>query len=95
MIGEKTMLEKCKVVLNNQYVTVIIFGGKEIQIPSIHRKADFVNVLFENGKYMIVDDNYQLKTVDEPAEKPVEESVAKKPAKTTRKRKKTTQENAE
>ena len=73
----------CKVILNNQYVTVVNFGGIEIQFPSIHRKANEVNVLFENGKYMIVDDNYQIKIADESKDEI-------KPAKTTRKRKKKT-----
>lgn len=76
------MLKICKVILNNQYVTVVNFGGMEIQFPSIRRKADEVNVLFENGKYMIVDDNYQLK-----AEKSKGEI---KSAKNTKKRKKKT-----
>ena len=80
------MLKKCKVILNNQYVTVFDFGGIEVQIPSIHRKADTVNVLFENGKYMIVDDNYQPK-----AEVPQEA----KPKPKTRKKKKTTNVDAD
>lgn len=78
----------CKVILNNQYVTVFDFGGIEVQVPSIHRKADMVNVLFENGRYMIVDDNYQQKAEEAPQE-------AKPKPKTTRKKKKTTNVNAE
>ena len=87
MIGEKTMLKKCKVILNNQYVTVFDFGGIEVQIPSIHRKVDTVNVLFENGKYMIVDDNYQPKTEEIPQEA--------QPKPKTRKKKKTTNVDAD
>ncbi len=53
------MIKKCKVIINNEAVTVIRFGNIEVQIPSIHKKADYVNVLYENGKYKIVDEDYK------------------------------------
>ena len=53
------MIKKCKVIINNEAVTVIRFGNIEVQIPSIHKKADYVNVLYENGKYKIVDADYK------------------------------------
>ncbi len=53
------MIKKCKVIINNEAVTVIRFGNIEVQIPSIHKKADYVNVLYENGKYKIVDGDYK------------------------------------
>ena len=53
------MIKKCKVIINNEAVTVVRFDNIEVQIPSIHKKADYVNVLYENGKYKIVDTNYE------------------------------------
>lgn len=52
------MVVKCPVLLNNAAVTVILFNGKEVQIPAIKRQADSVNVKFENGKYTVVADDY-------------------------------------
>lgn len=65
------MLKKCLVLINNPAVTVVKFDDKEVQLPSIHREASFVNVLFENGKYTVVADDYR-----EPTK--VEKKAAKK-----------------
>ena len=51
------MIKRCKVIINNEAVTVIRFDNIEVQIPSIHKKADYVNVLYENGKYKMVDED--------------------------------------
>lgn len=77
------MLKTCKVILNNQYVTVVNFGGTEVQFPSIRRKANEVNVLFENGKYMIVDDNYQIKAEETKEEVKTAKTIKKRKKKTT------------
>lgn len=50
--------KKCKVRLNNDLVTVFEYSGREVQVPSIHRNADFVNVVYSNGVYRVVDDDY-------------------------------------
>lgn len=53
------MIKDCKVLINNDCVTVFDFDGVCIQIPSINKKADTVKVLFENGIYKVVDDNFK------------------------------------
>ena len=52
------MIKDCIVKLNNDAVTVVAFGDIEIQFPSIHRKANHVRVLYTDGKYSIVSDDY-------------------------------------
>lgn len=52
------MIKDCKVLLNNELVTVVRFGEKDIQIPSIRRNATVVRILYENGKYTVVVDDY-------------------------------------
>ena len=52
------MVKICKVIQNNQYVTVVRFNGMEIQFPSIKRETDTVKVLAKDGKYTIVADDY-------------------------------------
>lgn len=49
------MTKACKVILNNDAVTVVKFGTKEIQFPSIHKDTDSVFVKADNGMYSIVD----------------------------------------
>jgi len=79
------MISKCKVLMNNEAVTVANVDGIHVQFPSIHRKADYVSVYHDGGDFHIVD--------DAEAEKPNEQntaSVAAEPAKKAKpKRKKT------
>ena len=58
------MLKECRVLLNNDAVTVILYDGVKVQIPSIGRKADVVKVK-DDGTYTVVPDDYK-----EPATKP-------------------------
>lgn len=51
------MIKKCKVILNNDAVTVVDFDGVEVQFPSINKETKYVNVLFDDNKYSIVDDD--------------------------------------
>lgn len=53
------MIRDCKVLINNDCVTVFDFNGVHVQVPSVNRKADTVKVLLENGTYKIVDDNFK------------------------------------
>ena len=53
------MLRNCSVILNNELVTVIDFDGQLVQIPSIKRDAEFVNVLFDDGQYVVVSDDFK------------------------------------
>ena len=47
------MVKECKVLLRNQYVMVVDFNGKEIQMPSDHTDNDTVFVKHENDRYSI------------------------------------------
>ena len=58
------MIKDCKVVLNNEAVTVVRFDNIEIQFPSIHRNVMYVRVLHKNGEYSIVDDDYEEPVVN-------------------------------
>lgn len=52
------MVKDCNVLLNNADVTVIDFEGVEVQLPSIHRDTRKVRILFKDGKYIAVNDDF-------------------------------------
>ena len=52
------MVKKCEVILNNEAVTAVRFDNVEVQFPSIHKGAEYVNVLYDCGKYKIVGADY-------------------------------------
>ena len=47
------MVKECKVLLRNQYVMVVDFDGKEVQMPSDRTDKDTVFVKYENDRYSI------------------------------------------
>lgn len=47
------MTKECKVLLRNQYVMVVDFDGRKIQMPSDHTDKDTVFVKHENDRYSI------------------------------------------
>lgn len=53
------MVKNCRVLVNNEAVTVIEYEGKQVQIPSIHRDANTVNVIVKNGRHIVIDDDYK------------------------------------
>lgn len=53
------MVKDCKVILNNSAVTVVRFGDIDVQFPSIKMDEKIVRVLFKDGKYTIVANDYQ------------------------------------
>ena len=53
------MVLKCPILLNNEAVTVVDFNGAEVQFPSIHQSLLSISVLYKDGKYTIVDDDYK------------------------------------
>lgn len=57
------MLKECKVLLNNEAVTVIQYDDIQVQIPAIGRKTAVVKVK-DDGHYTVVPDDYS-----EPVEK--------------------------
>ena len=69
------MAKKCNIVVNNDDVTVFMYEGIAVQIPSIH-KANAKTIIIEenNGVYTVVDD----KKVSLPKQPTVK---AKEPAK--------------
>ena len=76
------MVKECKVLINNDAVTVIEYDDIKVQVPSIHRIANTVKVLYKNGKYTVVDDDYveqkskkKKKTVEETTINDVDENV--------------------
>lgn len=72
------MIKDCKVLINNDAVTVVRFDGIDVQLPSIHRSVKTVRVNYDNGRYLIVDDDYI-----EPASLENEEKSKKKRMKKT------------
>ena len=72
------MIKNCRILINNDAVTVFDYDGAEIQVPSINREARTVKVLCKDGKYTIVDDNYI-----EPVEKVQFKDKSKKDYKKT------------
>ena len=50
------MTKECKVILNNEYVTVVKFGDEEVQLPSIRMDAEKVLIQYKDGKYLFVRD---------------------------------------
>lgn len=86
------MIQECKIILNNEAVTVVQFGDIEVQFPSIRKNDKTIFVKYEDGNYSIVN----KPPIVEKTVQTGKDNVAAKPAKTTRKRnKKTTNENAE
>ena len=76
------MVKECKVLINNDAVTVIKYDDIKVQVPSIHRTANTVKVLYKNGKYTVVDDDYieqkskkKKKTVEETTINDVDENI--------------------
>ena len=57
------MTKECKVLLRNQYVMVVDFNGKEIQMPSDHTDKDTVFIKYENDRYSITDKLEEKKPV--------------------------------
>ena len=56
----------CRVLLNNEAVTVFDYDGTKVQVPSIKRKAETVNVIYKDGLYIVVDNNYKEPEPEKP-----------------------------
>ena len=76
------MIKDCYVKLNNEYVTVINYDGVDVQVPAIKREARTVKVIYKDGKYTVVGDDYREPEKETPA-KPTPKPNSKK---TTNKR---------
>ncbi len=53
------MVKECKVILNNDALTVVRYDDKDIQFPAIGRKAATVKVLMTRSGAKIVSDDYK------------------------------------
>ena len=82
------MIQECKVILNNERVTVIDFDGTAVQLPSIHRKAEYIKVKFDNDRHIVLPDDYTETNIKEEDDVMVEQKPKKN------RNKKTTNENA-
>lgn len=51
------MIKACPVIMTNEYVTVVKFDDKKIQLPAIHNNDKLIMVMLEGGKYSIVNNN--------------------------------------
>jgi hypothetical protein len=56
---EISMVKECQVITNNDAITVVRYGDTDIQFPAIGRKTATVKVLFKDGKYRIVPDDFK------------------------------------
>lgn len=77
------MVKKCRVLINNEAVTVFRYDGYEVQVPSIHKEANMVNVILKDGIYKIVDDDYVESEV-KAEKKYIRKEEPKKVKKTTK-----------
>lgn len=72
------MVKQCNVVLNNDLVTVVRFGEKNVQLPAIGKDAKAIHVAYENGRYFVVDGNQiHHSDSDEIALKPKKRAMKK------------------
>lgn len=60
---------KCKVLLNNDAVTVIDYDGKKVQMPSIKCNKSIVNVVRDGDRFTVVPDDYIETVVKQPSKK--------------------------
>ena len=67
------MIKECKVLLRNEYVMVIDFEGKKIQMPSDNSDSNIVFVKYENDRYSITDKLEEKKKIIPKKEKKVTE----------------------
>ena len=90
------MVKRCQVVLNNDAVTVFRLDDIDIQVPAIKRKAEYVNVLYSDGRYVVVDDDYkeESKSISSPSHTEQSTSTYKEVRTNRRRNKKTTNRNA-
>ena len=53
------MIKECKILKSNEYMTVVKFGDKDIQLPHTEVASGTIFVAFEKGKYFVVDSKYR------------------------------------
>jgi len=87
-------IKECKVLLNNDAVTVVDYDGIQVQLPAIGNDADVVSVGCDNGSYVLADAVPVIE--EEPIVEPVvevsEDIENEKPVKKSRSKKKPVEE---
>lgn len=58
------MIKECNVILHNSFVAVVVFDGKEIQVPSNELIGKTAYVKLENNKYTVVSKEEYLKSLE-------------------------------
>lgn len=79
------MVKECTVILNNDAVTVVVYDGIRVQLPSIKRKAQSVFVDKRGSRYIVVDKPH--KSGKEPRQDAFAPDDTKKQLKTRAKKK--------
>ena len=72
---EEQMVRDCKVLLNNEAVTVVDFGGTKVQFPAIKNVAKTIKVKFANGEYSVVDCESDAEATAEDFTEPNDETT--------------------
>lgn len=81
------MITKCKVLMNNEAITVADVDGIYVQFPSIHSNAKYVFVFHDGGDFHIVDDGEAEKLIDQNANNTIMETVEPQRTKKSRRKK--------
>lgn len=72
------LIKECNVILHNDLVAVVLFDGKEIQVPNSKLIGATAYVKFENEKYTIVSkdkfDKFNKKNIDKKELPKIEET---------------------
>lgn len=71
------MIKECNVVLHNSLVAVIVFDGKEIQVPSNKLIGKTAYVKLENNKYTVVSKDEYLKSTEKKQKASKKQEVKK------------------
>ena len=66
------MVKECKVIMRNHLVMVVLYGNKEIQLPTDNTNNPIVYVKKEYGKYILVDKTVKEITKKQKKEKAIE-----------------------
>lgn len=75
---EEQMVRDCRVLLNNEAVTVVDFDGTKVQFPAIKNADKTIKVKFANGEYSVVDCESDAETAEdftEPNDETTEEEI--------------------
>ena len=58
------MIRKCRVILHNEFVMVVDFGGVLVQMPSTKSCGQSLYIEQKNGKYFVSNEKEYLKSLE-------------------------------